>query len=70
MDAEATPLECFMRLLLSNAFFGDDVRLEQVILDDGGDLRVVTSQPLIVGSSPLSRRFINCREALPRAGYG
>ena len=49
---DATPLEYLVRLLLCNEVFGDEIRLEQVVLDDEGDVRVVTSQPLIVGAQP------------------
>lgn len=44
-----TPTEYLSRLLDSNQVFGDDVRLHAVVQDKDG-LRVVTSQPNIVGS--------------------
>lgn len=50
---EATPLEYLTRLLLCNHAFGDDLRLEQVLLDENRAVRVVTSQPIIVGTHPL-----------------
>lgn len=50
---EATPLEYLTRLLLCNQAFGDDLRLEQVLLDEHRAVRIVTSQPIIVGTHPL-----------------
>lgn len=49
---DATPLEYFTRQLLSNEVFSDDVRLERVILDLEGAIRVVTTQPFVVGTQP------------------
>ena len=45
-------MEYLARLLLCNEVFGDDIRLEQVVVDDKTNVRVVTSQPLIVGTQP------------------
>jgi hypothetical protein len=49
---DATPLEYLVRLLLCNEVFGEDLLLEQVVVDDQHTVRVVTSQPLIVGTQP------------------
>lgn len=49
---EATPLEYLRRLLVCNEAFGDEVRLEQVMLDGEGAVRVVTSQPSVFGIHP------------------
>src|SRR5690606_12622472 len=48
----ATPSEYLERLLLQNQVFGDDIRLEGVVID-GSDVRIVTSQPFLVGDYPL-----------------
>lgn len=50
---EATPLEYLCRLLVCNEAFGDDVQLEQVMIDADGAMRVVTSQPSVFGVHPL-----------------
>lgn len=50
---EAVPAEYFTRLLLSNEVFGDDVRIERVVLAANGSVSVVTSQRLIVGFHPI-----------------
>jgi hypothetical protein len=49
---DATPLEYLVRLLLCNEVFGDDLSLEQVVIDQQHTVRVVTSQPLIIGTQP------------------
>ena len=49
---EATPLEYLVRLGVCNEAFGDDVRLEQVMIDSDGAMRVVTSQPSVFGIHP------------------
>jgi hypothetical protein len=49
---EATPLEYLVRLQVCNEAFGDDMRLEQVMLDAEGAVRVITSQPSIFGIHP------------------
>lgn len=53
MYCAATPLEYLTRLLLCNQAFGDDLRLEQVVLDNRDAMRVITSQPTIIGVHPL-----------------
>jgi hypothetical protein len=45
-DGKATPAQYMERIELNNRFFGDDIRLEQ-LWNDGGRLRVVTSQPAV-----------------------
>lgn len=49
---EATPLEYLVRLGVCNEAFGDDMRLEQVMLGAEGAVRVITSQPSIFGTHP------------------
>ncbi|MEM7011911.1 MAG: hypothetical protein AAF585_10555 [Verrucomicrobiota bacterium] len=49
---DATPLEYFSQQLLSNEVFADDVRLERVILDLEGAIRMITTQPFVVGTQP------------------
>lgn len=44
----ATPLEYLERLLLQNRVFGDDLRLEGII-EAGGEVSVLTSQPNLTG---------------------
>ena len=50
--SNATPLEYLDRLLLSNQVFSDEVRLERVVIDQEGAMRLITSQPLVVGTQP------------------
>jgi len=44
----ATPLEYLERLLIQNRVFGDDLRLEGII-EAGGEVSVLTSQPNLTG---------------------
>lgn len=52
MHSNATPLEYLDRLQLSNQVSSDEVRLERVVIDQAGAMRLVTSQPLVVGAQP------------------
>jgi hypothetical protein len=47
-DGSATVYEYLQRLILQNAYFGDDIRLEALV-NCRGRLRVLTSQPHIAG---------------------
>lgn len=47
-DGSATAAEYLRRLLLQNAYFGDDIRLEAIV-NCCGKMRVLTSQPHIAG---------------------
>ena len=47
----ATPAEYLDRLVLQNRIFGDDLRLECVVLKNGKPV-IVTSQPAIAGTPP------------------
>ena len=49
---EATPLEYLVRWMVCNEAFGDEVRLEQVMLDQNDAVRVVISQPSVFGIHP------------------
>ena len=49
---EATPLEYLVRLGVCNEAFGDDVTLEQIMIDESRAVRVVTSQPSVFGIHP------------------
>lgn len=51
VTGNATPSDYLNRLRLQNEVFGDDIRLEGVIIEDG-HLRVVTSQSAIFGRRP------------------
>jgi hypothetical protein len=49
-DGVGAPAAYLERLALQNEFFGDDVRVERIV-NENGKLRVVTSQPYITGKS-------------------
>lgn len=61
----AAPSQYLSRLIEANRVFGDDTRLHAVI-DDGSGLRVVTSQPNVVGE-PVSEDEM--REAFESANF-
>lgn len=63
---DATALEYLTRLLLCNELLGDEIRLEQVMIDPAGAFRIVTSQPLIVGKHPTDR---NIHRGLAAMGF-
>lgn len=47
----ALPLEYLERLLLQNQIFGDDLRLEGLVVEAAG-AAIVTSQPILIGQPP------------------
>lgn len=49
---DATPLEYLVRLILCNDALGDDLWLEQILLDESNAVRILTSQPIISGVHP------------------
>lgn len=49
---EATPLEYLVRWRVCNEAFGDDVWLEQIMIDPNDAVRVVVSQPSVFGIHP------------------
>ena len=58
---EATPQTYFERLGLANQIFGDDIRMEGLV-NDGGKLRVVTSQTTVKGSTASPEDVVQCLE--------
>jgi len=64
-DGSATPLEYLSRLVLQNAYFGDDIRLI-CILNCRNRLRVLTSQAHITGDAA---KYTEIREWFTKAGF-
>ena len=56
----STPAEYFERLALQNLLFGDGQRYEGILRDRRGEVRLITSQSMVMGERPTAAEIARC----------